>query len=52
VLYVVCAYVEKTALVLDWNEGALRAIVVRNLERLGQRVEGLDAPLDAYVPED
>jgi hypothetical protein len=40
------------ALVLDWDERSLCAVVHRNPERLGQGAQGLELPLDAHVPKD
>ena len=52
VLHDVGAHVEEVPLVLDRDQGPLRAVVLRDLERLGQRPQRLDVALDAHVAED
>jgi hypothetical protein len=52
VLHDVGADVEEVPLVLDGDEGALGAVVLRDLERLGERAQRLDVALDAHVAED
>jgi hypothetical protein len=52
VLHDVRAHVEEVPLVLDGDEGSLRAVVLRDLEGLGQGAQRLDVALDAEVAED
>ena len=52
VLHDVGAHIEEVPLVLDRDERALRAVVHRDLERLGEGPERLDVSLDAHVAED
>ena len=47
----VAADLEIASLILDRDQGALRAIVHGDLERLDQGPHALDVPLDAEVAE-
>ena len=52
VLEDVGVYFEELAFVLDGDEGPLGAVVHGDLQRLGERPDGLHVALDAHVAED